>query len=99
MRQESRPGVSGALDRKSLERTGEDLERRTPVALGLYGVLAALVWFTMGGGKVLVFGKMVEMRWIPLLILGGLVLRTVLALQAEKIRRRGDGDGSRASRS
>ena len=47
-------------DLKLVERAGSDLERRFPVALGLYLVLAALVWFTMGEGKVLVMGKLVE---------------------------------------
>jgi hypothetical protein len=70
--------------------TGSDLYRRFWVALGLYAVLAALVWFTMGEGNVLVFGKPVELRLLPLVILGGLALRTVLALHAEKIRRGGD---------
>ena len=60
-----------------------------PVALALYAVLAVLVWFTMGEGKVLVYGKPVELRLVPLIVIGGLALRTVLARQAEKIRRAG----------
>jgi len=76
---------------RQTERTGSDLERRFPVALGLYLVLAALVWFTMGEGKVLVMGKLVEMRLVPLIVIGGLALRTVLARQADRIRRSGDG--------
>jgi len=39
-----------------------------------------------------VMGKPVEMRWIPLIIIGGLVLRTVLARSAERIRRGGEKD-------
>ena len=74
--------------------TGSDLDRKYWVALGLYAVLAALSWFTLGEGKVLVMGKPVELRLVPLLIIGGLALRTVLALQAEKIRRSGE-KGSR----
>ena len=76
---------------RQTERTGSDLERRFPVALGLYLILAALVWFTMGEGKVLVMGKLVEMRLVPLIVIGGLALRTVLARQADRIRRSGDG--------
>ena len=76
---------------RQTERTGSDLERRFPVALGLYLVLAALVWFTMGEGKVLVMGRLVEMRLVPLIVIGGLALRTVLARQADRIRRSGDG--------
>ncbi len=75
-------------------RKGSDLEKRFPVALALYAVLAVLVWFTLDGGKVFVLGRWVEMRWIPLLILGGLALRTVLAVQAEKIRRSGEKGGN-----
>ena len=34
--------------------TGSDLDRKYWMALALYGVLAALAWFTLGEGKVLV---------------------------------------------
>jgi hypothetical protein len=87
---DERKEVTDAVVRQT-ERTGSDLERRFPVALGLYLVLAALVWFTMGEGKVLVMGKLVEMRLVPLIVIGGLALRTVLARQADRIRRSGDG--------
>jgi hypothetical protein len=81
------------LDRmkRSLHSTGADLDRKYWVALGLYAILALLVWFTVGEDKILVAGKPVELRWLPLIILGGLALRTVLARQAERIRRQ-DGD-------
>ena len=68
-------------------RTGSELERRYPIALLLYAVLAVLVWFTVGGGTIIVFGRPVEMRWIPILILGTFAFRTVLVRQADKIRR------------
>jgi len=87
MRGESQPGARTGLSGKDARRTGSDLERRYPVALGLYLILAVLVWFTMGEGKVLVVGRPVELRWLPLLIIGGLALRTVLARHAEKIRK------------
>ena len=74
-------------DRDGL-RGGDDLEKRFPVALALYGVLALLVWFTMDAGKVMVMGRPVELRLVPLVILAGLALRTVLARQAERIRRK-----------
>jgi hypothetical protein len=32
----------------------------------------------------------VELRLVPLIVIGGLALRTVLARQAEKIRRQGE---------
>ncbi len=71
-------------------RTGSELERRYPIALLLYAVLAVLVWFTVGEGTIIVFGRPVEMRWIPILILGTFAFRTVLVRQADKIRRRQD---------
>ena len=80
--------------RESLKSTGSDLDRKYWVALALYGVLAALAWFTVGEGTVLVHGKPVELRLLPLIIIGGMALRTVLARHAEKIRRSGNGNGS-----
>ena len=74
--------------------TGSELDRKYWVALALYGVLSVLVWFTMGAGKVLVHGKPVDLRLVPLIIVGGLALRTVLALHAERIRRGRDEGGS-----
>jgi hypothetical protein len=79
---------------EGLHSTGSDLDRKYWVALALYGVLAALSWFTLGTGKVFVSGRPVELRLLPLIIIGGLALRTVLARHAEKIRRGGNGDGS-----
>ena len=90
MREESQPEARAGLSGKDALRTGSDLEKRYPIALGLYLILAVLVWFTLGEGKVLVAGKQVELRWLPLIILGGLALRTVLARHAERIRRSGD---------
>jgi hypothetical protein len=75
-----------------LKRSGADLEKRFPIALGLYAVLAVLVWFTMDAGKFMVMGKPVELRLVPLIMIGGLALRTVLARSAERIRRSGDGE-------
>ncbi len=62
-------------------------ERKFRIALGLYGVLAVLVWFTLGEGKTFVFGRLVEVRWIPEFILGMFVFRTYMAREADKIRR------------
>jgi hypothetical protein len=39
-------------------------------------------------------GKPVELRLVPLMILGGLALRTVVALQADRIRRDGEKGSS-----
>ena len=71
-------------------RTGSDLQRRYPIALLLYGVLAVLVWFTVGEGTIIVFGKRVELRLIPILILATFALRTILVRQADKIRHEGE---------
>jgi len=58
----------------------------------MFAVLAVLVWMTMGDGSVPVFGRPVELKLIPLIVIGGMALRTVLARHAEKIRRGGEKD-------
>jgi hypothetical protein len=70
-----------------------DLDRKFWAALAMFAVLAVVVWLTMGDGSVLVLGKPVELKLIPLIVIGGMALRTVLARKAEKIRR----DGERGS--
>jgi hypothetical protein len=94
MREELRATLSAGSDPEKLQRTGSDLAKRYPVALALYAVIALLVWFTMDAGKVMVMGRPVELRLVPLVILGGLALRTVLAVQADRIRHGGDKGGS-----
>jgi len=64
-----------------------DLDRKFWAAMAMFAGLAALVWFTMDAGSVMVFGRPAELRLIPLILIGALALRTVLARQAEKIRR------------
>jgi hypothetical protein len=66
---------------------GMGMSRRYPVALFLFAVLGLLVWFTLGDAAVMVFHRQVEMRVIVLVVIGSFVLRTVLARQADKIRR------------
>ncbi len=73
--------------KKDSTKTDSGMSKRYPVALFLYVVLGVLVWFTVGDGTVLVLRHRVEMRWIPLFVIGTFVLRTVLARQAERIRR------------
>ena len=77
-----------------LDGSGADLDRKFWVAMALFAVLAVLAWLTMGEGSVLVYGRPVELRLVPLIVIGGLALRTVLARQAEKIRRSGEKDSS-----
>jgi len=79
-------------ERNGLKSAGSELDRKFWVALALYGVLAALAWFTLGDGTILIKGRPVELRWLPLIILGGMTLKTVLARQAEKIRHDGEKD-------
>jgi hypothetical protein len=74
---------------EGIQSSGLSMDRKFWVSLVLYAILAALCWFTLEG-TVVVMGKPVELRLIPLLIIGGLALRTMLAMQAEKIRRSGE---------
>ena len=88
MRQSPQAEAQSGSEKAGL-RSGSDLQQRFPLALGMYVALAALVWFTMGAGKVDVFGRPVDLRLVPLIVIGGLALRTVLAVQADKIRQGG----------
>jgi hypothetical protein len=94
LRQRSVDDVDHKDVMESLQSSGSELDRKFWVALALYAVLAGLVWFTMGEGKVFVQGRPVEIRLVPLVVIGGLALRTVLARYAEKIRRGGDRGAS-----
>jgi hypothetical protein len=79
---------------EGMHSSGSELDRKYWAALALYAVLALLVWFTMDAGKVQVMGRPVELRLVPLIVIGGLALRTVLARHAEKIRRAGEKNSS-----
>jgi hypothetical protein len=87
----ARPGRGLAMrEEQPGTRRGRDLQRRYPIALLLYVVLGVLAWFTVGEGKIVLFGKAVELRLIPILILATFALRTVLVHQADKIRHGGE---------
>jgi len=73
--------------------TGSSLEKKYRVSLVLYAGLAILSWFTLDA-RIPVGGRLVEMKFIPLIIIGGLALRTMVAMRAEKIRREGQ-EGSK----
>jgi hypothetical protein len=74
--------------------SGSEMDRKFWVALALYAGLALLVWFTMGAGKIPVFGRPVDLRLVPLLVIGAMALKTVVARQAERVRRGADSESN-----
>jgi len=68
--------------------SGTRLEKKYRMALVLYAGLAILSWFTLDA-RISVGGRLVEMKFIPLVIIGGFAMRTMVAMRAEKIRREG----------
>jgi hypothetical protein len=68
---------------------GRSLEKKYRVALILYAGLAILSWFTLDA-RIPIGGRLVKMKFIPLIIIGGFALRTMVAMRAEKIRREKD---------
>jgi hypothetical protein len=72
----------------SMAEPGSSLNKKYWVALLLYAGLAILSWFTLDA-RIPVGGRLVEMKFVPLIIIGGLALRTMVAMRAEKIRREG----------
>jgi len=84
--------LNGAGQKRSEDEaagTGSEMDRKYRIAMALYGVLAVVAWFTIGQGSVPVFGRMVEIRWIPIFVLATFAFRTVMAMQADRIRRKG----------
>jgi hypothetical protein len=86
---------SGALpgddrEKRSGGSLGNDLEKKYPVALVMYALLAIAAWFTVGEGNVTIAGRHVEVRLIPILILALFAFRTYVAMQADRIRREKD---------
>ena len=70
-------------------------ERKFWIALGLYGILAVAIWFTLDEGTTLVFGRPVEIRLIPLCVIGMFAFRTIMAREADKIRRRSQDEAGK----
>jgi hypothetical protein len=70
-------------------------EQKFRIALLLYGILAVAVWFSFGEGTVFVLGRQIELRWIPLLVIGTFAFRTYIAREADKIRRSGEGEAEK----
>ena len=73
--------------------SGTTLEKKYRAALALYAGLAILSWFTLDA-RISVGGRLVELKFVPLIIIGGLALRTMVAMRAEKIRSEGQ-EGNR----
>ena len=63
------------------------LNRKYWAALALYAVLAVVAWVTIGEGSVNVFGRPVEIRWIPVFVMATFAFRTWVAMKADRIRR------------
>jgi len=91
-RMEDGPGSTSAELGAGLDAgSNAKLERKARIAFVLYVVLGVVAWFTLDG-TVLVYGRPVELRLVPLIVLGGLAVRTLLAVKAEKIRRASSQD-------
>ena len=91
------PGSSPESDPELVSggRPGSNLDRKFRVAMAAYGILAVVIWFTLGEGSVFVLGRPVEIRLIPLLVIGTFVLRTLVAREADKIRRRSEDEAGK----
>jgi len=81
MREEPVAGVDAGSSGSS-----RNMDRKFRMALVLYAALAVLSWFTLDA-KIPVGGRLVELKLVPLVIIGGMTLRTMVAMKAEKIRR------------
>jgi hypothetical protein len=81
--------MDAGSEREGSSGSSQDMDRKFRVALILYAILAVVSWFTLDA-KIPVGGQVVELRLIPLVIIGGMALRTVVAMKAEKIRRERD---------
>ncbi len=60
-----------------------------------YGILAVAVWFSFGAGTVFAFGREIELRWIPLFVIGTFAFRTWMARAADKIRQSSEGEAGK----
>jgi len=52
----------------------------------LFAILAVVIWFSFGESRIFAFGRQIELRWIPLFVIGTFAFRTYIAREADKIR-------------
>jgi uncharacterized membrane protein YhaH (DUF805 family) len=74
---------------------GRIRDRKFWIAMGAYGILAVVIWFTLGEGTAFVLGRQIEIRLIPIFIVGTFVLRTIVAREADKIRHSGEDEAGK----
>ena len=70
-------------------------ERKFKIAFLLYGILAVAIWFSFGESRIFAFGRQIELRWVPLFVIGTFAFRTYIAREADKIRRSGEDEASK----
>jgi hypothetical protein len=63
--------------------------------MAAFALLAVVIWFTVGEGKVLVFNRPVEIRWIPIFVVATFAFRTYMAREADKIRRGNEDEAAK----
>jgi len=80
------PGSEPRPDQMPDRKTGSEMDRKFWKAMMAYGILGAVIWFTLGEGTILALGRPVQIRLIPLLVVGTFAFRTWVAREAEKIR-------------
>ena len=78
------------LTSNEVSKADANRDRKFWVAMGGFAILGALIWFTLGEGTVLAFGRPVQIKLIPLFVVGMFVLRTWVAREADKVRRRSE---------
>jgi hypothetical protein len=70
-------------------------DRKFRIAMAAFALLAVVIWFTVGEGKMLVFNRPVELRWFPIFVVTTFAFRTYMAREADKIRRRGEDEAGK----
>jgi hypothetical protein len=89
------PNPGSSPDQVPGRKPGLNQDQKFWVAMGAFGVLAAVIWFTLGEGTVFAFGRPVEIKLIPLFVIGTFVLRAIVAREADKVRRRSEDEAGK----